>query len=159
MSGIDSRPALEKAIALARADRHDSIPAEIVAPERSRAVAASVSRAEIPLPPGLDTAAALDWPAQSGFGPITLADIHDLLQVNAARDWIWFAAHNDLTHEQREILMTVPDWPRLRGGALGHSVADAIPRILAGEDRAWAEQFAARQFPDHDSRPPERAAW
>jgi hypothetical protein len=98
------------------------------------------------------------WPGQSGFGPITLVDVYDLLEVNAARDWIWFAAHNDLTAEQRQVLTDVPRWPRLRESGIGRTYAEAIERVLAG-DRDWAQQFAVTQFRGLGGRPPEGTAW
>lgn len=152
---------IEQSDALTRAERRTprATAQPVLAPEASRAVAVAIATAEIPLPPGLNTAAALDWPGQSGFGPITVADVRDLLEVNAARDWIWFAAHNDLTPEQRLILSEVPRWPRLRDSGLGASFAAAIDRILDGDSDEWVQEFAARQFPEWNGRPPRTPGW
>lgn len=150
-----------KSTFLTRAERAAAAGAtpEIVTADESRAVAEAISTAEIPLPPGLDTAAALDWPGQSSFGPLTTSDIRDLLEANAARDWIWHAAHHRLTDEQRQILREIPEWRRVRGNPLGDMVRDAVERILRGEDGEWACRFARKQYPEWDGSPPANAAW
>jgi hypothetical protein len=149
--------ALEKSIALTRATRE--VTTEAIAPEQSRAVAAAISAAEIPLPPGLDTATTLDWPGQSGFGPVTVTDVRDLLQANAAFDWVWFAAAAELTGDHREIVTQIPDWPRFRGShGLGARLREVFTSALAG-DRTPAQDFAATQFRQHGGRPPPPIPW
>jgi hypothetical protein len=148
---------LEKSIALTHATRE--ISTEIIPPDQSREVAAAISAAEIPLPPGFDTATTLNWPGQSGFGPITVPDVHDLLEANAAFDWVWFAATTELTGDHRQIVIQIPDWPRCRGtSGLGLYLREVFTSALAG-DRAPAREFAATQFRHQGGRRPPPIPW
>ncbi|HXE43907.1 MAG TPA: hypothetical protein VN635_01805 [Conexibacter sp.] len=129
-----------------------------IEPAAARDVARGISEAEVPLPPGLNTAAALDWQRQSDTGPITAGDVRSLLQANAARDWVWYATHATLTPQETTILEQIPEWPALRGNALGEIYQGAIARILAG-DREYGQAFAARQFRERGGEPARDVSW
>lgn len=136
--------AIERSAALTRATR-DDLPGEPIAPAAARAVAAAICAAEIPLPPGVDSSAVRDCEARrEADGPLTLAELHDLLELGAARDWLWYAARNPLTAEQRLILNDVPRWPRLREDRLGDEVGAAVTALLADGDPGPARALADR---------------
>lgn len=162
--------ALEKAQALASAP---DLPVEIlpedetVQPADARAVAQRISEAEIPLPPGLNSAASLDWSKQSeGFGGGAMAEseIRRTLQFNANRDWLWFAAHNPLTDDQRKILDTMLDWPALRGAKdrwskiLDEILTGKTSNATAGQKQRAAD-LAAFRFRRTGGKPPARTGW
>lgn len=137
--------AIERSAALTRAAR-DELPTAPVAPEAARAVAAALGAAEIPLPPGLDSAAEIDWAAQAGDdGEIALTAVRELLELSAARDWLRYAAdQRELTAEQRLILSDLPRWPCLRGGRLGDEAAAAVAALLSDGDAEPARALADR---------------
>jgi xanthine dehydrogenase iron-sulfur cluster and FAD-binding subunit A len=137
--------AIERSAALTRASREE-LPDEPVTPAAARAVAAAIGAAEIPQPPGADSAGAIDWEQRCGGDAITLGELHELLELGAARDWLRYASRHRLTAEQRLILSDVPRWPRLRDDPLGDEVAAAVTALLADGDaepaRALAERLA-----------------
>lgn len=117
------------------------------APESAGAAAKRIAEAEIPLPPGLDSAGGLVWERQGMGGPVPETLIRDLLESNAARDWIWYAATHDLTTDQREIVSLLLRWPGVRPAT--RWLQPKIEAVLDGKDRASARAEAARLFPDH----------
>lgn len=131
----------------------------IIDPTRLRDVAKAVSGEEIPLPPGVNTAASLDWPAQAESGPIRTDDVRRLLQANAARDWIWYAAHHELTPAERKIVLQISDWSALRGSGFAASLVEHAPRIFENPGSVWAIDFAMSLYPERNGRPPSNPSW
>ncbi|WP_320672366.1 hypothetical protein [Patulibacter defluvii] len=131
------------------------------APSEVRKVAAVVSAAEIPLPPGLNTASTIPWDRQAGaigYRQLPDSEVRRLLQTNALFDWLWYAAHNDLTAEQREIVLSIPSWPAFRDSAVRGHFEDAIDRIAVKGDRKFGEDFTAKLFPEK-GHPPAPTGW
>ncbi|MDO8189432.1 hypothetical protein Q5424_25950 [Conexibacter sp. JD483] len=143
--GAPRTEAIERSAALTRASREE-LPDEPVTPAAARAVAAAIGAAEFPQPPGVDSAGSIDWEGRCGGDAITLGELHELLELTAARDWLRFAARHRLTAEQRLILSDVPRWPRLRDQPLGDEVAAAVAALLADGDaepiRALADRLS-----------------
>lgn len=127
----------------------------------ARGAAATISTNEIPLAPGLNTAQSIDWTKQSGHfgdGSVSEADVRSILEENAFRDWIWFAANNELSDADRALVEQLPSWNEFRRPDVQKWAADHVTTAL-GADRQAAKEDAATLFPDFDGRPTRTTGW
>jgi hypothetical protein len=116
-----------------------------MAREQAAAIAAEYGE-DVPLPPGWNSAAKLDWSKQNGGQAVSTTDIQSLVQHNAIADWISYAARQpSLTADERTILAQVPDWAVVRGSQWGEDVLRPMVQAVLSGDRSAATRFADGQ--------------
>lgn len=117
--------------------------------------AAKSISAEIPFPPGLNSASHFNWSdvLDSGPGGATMgdADLRRVIQANALRDWAWYAANHTLTDDERLVAKEIASWSAFRHSAGG--ISQYVEKVMSLGQTDEAKQFAAGMFRESGGRP------
>lgn len=117
--------------------------------------AAKKYSAEVPFPPGLNSASHIDWAkaVDGGIGGTSMSAsaLQRVIQANAERDWAWYAANHDLTAEQTTIVQSISQWSGRRPARPGTTrLSDKVLQLGRSEE---AKLLTSRTYPDGRPKP------
>jgi hypothetical protein len=93
--------------------------------------------ADVPFPPGRNSAAGLSWGTHEQMSTLAEADIQLMVQLNAMCDWLRYAVESaelgQLAPATRTILADLPRWPAVRRLPWHPDLAEAAASIESGD--------------------------